>query len=188
MKKVLFALLAVVMLSSFAYATPIKLVDITYFTEQGTTAPEDYVDHNWGDVNKLDGSFDYVTWKHQYTFSPPAQELLNGTLTIWLEDDEADFGLNPFSYELGFGFAESGVWDLGEVNTGTYTYNLDLSFLEDGEFQVTIASLWGDFYILKSELEILYDPVPEPGTLLLLGSGILGLGYSIRKRMKKYQI
>jgi hypothetical protein len=40
---------------------------------------------------------------------------------------------------------------------------------------------FGDFYTLD---DIAYNPVPEPGTLMLLGSGLLGLG-AFRFRRKK---
>ncbi|MFH0931565.1 MAG: PEP-CTERM sorting domain-containing protein, partial [Candidatus Zixiibacteriota bacterium] len=39
----------------------------------------------------------------------------------------------------------------------------------------------GDFYTLD---DIAYNPIPEPGTLMLLGTGLLGLG-AFRFRRKK---
>jgi hypothetical protein len=183
MKRIIFTLIATIMLSGFAYATPITLTDITEFSANGTDSPEDLVDYGWGDVNRLDGLSDYVSWKHQFTFQPPAREIVRGTLKIYLADDAQDCWLLP--WEFAFGYAEDGTWDLGEVDTGSYKYGIDVSFLEDGEFDVTVASLWGDFIILKSELEIRYEPVPEPSTLLLLGGGLLGLGYLGSRRRRQ---
>ncbi len=40
---------------------------------------------------------------------------------------------------------------------------------------------YGDYYVLD---DIAYNPIPEPGTLMLLGTGLLGLG-AFRFRRKK---
>ncbi len=52
------------------------------------------------------------------------------------------------------------------IDMGEHSYDLDVAYLEDGQFNVTLMSVLGDFYIDKSELRVTYEPVPEPGTML----------------------
>ena len=187
MKKFLMFLCAVMLVfavTGVAEAVPITFTDTTVFTETGTNLPEDYDDHGWGDVNFIEGSGDYVTWTHYFDFDPAAEEVLSGGLTLWLSDDETDT-YNPATWEIGIFWAEDGTWEMGGVDTGTYGYDISASCLDDGTFTVTLVSVTGDFYIDKAELDITYNPVPEPSTILLMGSGLLGLvGYS-RKRFSK---
>jgi len=178
------ALLLVMVWVSSSDATPITFIDTTFFNPTGTNPLEDYVRHGRGTVNKLDGILDYVTWIHHFDFVPPAEEVTAGKLTVWLKDDAEDPWWFPCEY--AFGWAEDGTWDLGEVDTGDYSYNVTASYLEDGKFQIVLGSLGGDFYIDRSDLKVTYNPVPEPGTLLLLGSGLLGLaGYGFKRKKKK---
>lgn len=52
-----------------------------------------------------------------------------------------------------------------------------------GMLDITIASLWGDFYVGQSVLTVETNSVPEPGVLGMLGIGLLGLG--VARRMRK---
>ena len=140
--------LAMLLLAGIAGAEPMKLTDNTKFTDDGTVdgygvKSLDYNSHGWGDVNRLDGSSDYVSWTHHYGFTPPAGEVIDGSLTLWLRDDS---GRDPF--EFAFGWAEDGTLGFGEVDTIDYTY-------------------------------------PEPATMLLLGSGLIGISSVGRKKFFK---
>ena len=98
-------------------------------------------------------------------------------------------------------FYDKGFWQMAkaDVNTedgdfwkGYIAYGADITGevtaeLQDFMLMVTVNSLPGildcNFGVNGMTLDVCYKPVPEPGTLLLLGSGLAGLFIYRRRKM-----
>ncbi|NND39384.1 MAG: PEP-CTERM sorting domain-containing protein, partial [Pseudomonadales bacterium] len=112
---------------------------------------------------------------------------VSGTLEISVTDDNDRSGeLVLFTVE-DFDF-DSGGYSFGSAFVGGLEVNALGALNADGKLDVTVTSLWGDFYVGDSILTVYTNDdggtnssastvsVPEPGVLTLLGLGVIGLG------------
>jgi hypothetical protein len=96
-------------------------------------------------------------------------------------DQEAFVALNFIINNTGFGYL--GLNDINENEVGGLFLLNDL--IGTSELEVNPAYLTGGSpWPFRSNDPVTEHPVPEPSTMLLLGSGLLGLGFYARRKKK----
>ena len=100
---------------------------------------------------------------------------------------DASQGFYP-AWESVYGATLMGVWtdmNRGALNDVVFTLsNVSMSeYFQDDVFTIAIDP---DCRFIFDKIELQVSPVPEPTTMILLGSGLLGLaGFGRRKLNKK---
>jgi hypothetical protein len=166
-------LAAVLMTGSMAaHATPVTWVDSIDFTPDRYIAP--YSSYSYSH-NILDNGY-----------NPGVDSIYNYALNVNLYDDN-DRGLDVALINVPGLIGDTLFFSLSGSEYGGWSLEGQTQLTQTGTYGVTITSLIGDFFLGSSTLTVRGEEngsrsVPEPGTLGLLGLGLLGVGAGMRKK------
>ncbi len=138
-------------------------------------------------VNEKLNTWESVSWTHKILddgFALGSAQSANVTIQLW--DDSTSFfdGIEKATIVIGVIDFEDGALVYNAVSDWTGSLGVtSLGLLNAlGELNVSVSSVLGDFWIGKSTLTVKTSNVPEPGSLLLLSLGLLGLGLARRQK------
>jgi hypothetical protein len=142
------------------------------------------------DVVNVDKKINFLqsaSWTHKILdngFALGSAESASVTIQLW--DDSTSWldGFESATIVIGVLDFEDGALVYNPVSNWVGNLGItSMALLNSlGELSVTVASTWGDFKIGNSTLTVNTANVPEPGSLLLLSLGLLGLGLARRQK------
>lgn len=180
---------ALVLASGSAWAIPTTWTDTIDFNPDVKIPPTYFFTHNIAD----NGFSSY--------FMGGNDTITSYLLTVSLYDDNRGTSYNFCSNNLLIGDGPESARIL--TTGGVYSYDFTLASNDytgsilgrfdlwaDGRMGVYVSSTLGDFYLDSSTLTVIGDngtsaPVPEPGTMALLGFGMLSLAIYGKRRLNK---
>ena len=139
----------------------------------------------------MDRSNSFYSYDHDITsvgFNPGVDSVLTWDITLYFTDDSRR-DLSEWAFVNLPGLIADRTFEV-DFNDSIYTgFSVagTISLNIDGLLSVDIYRTSGDFYFKGSTLNAYGDsaPVPEPATMLLLGTGLFGLAVGSRKKIFK---
>jgi len=157
------------------YPLPTNVFAGDLFINLLTNSNDTTWDYVVNSLNGSDGTYDI----RQVSVDAVKNPNLNPYVMSYYDSDPANYrSLHPIGVQSQYLGADVGDATLSGLNTNYIKYDFGNGFDLDGK----------SFIIGWTQTcanDVIYQPVPEPGTMMLLGMGMLGLAVYGKRRMNK---
>jgi len=185
MKKSFFASLTtgLLLLGFTGIGTADTLADETLSYAHDYSTPRYFEDSGEKLSNKLEGYWNHFRLEHNSTVVPEAAVYQSENVEQTFRYDR-DTWNEFFQHEFTIRYEKDGSRFISNDNIDLFIYTSGISSLSEAQYIITGEPLADDISLEKSALSIDFRLVPEPATMLLFGTGLIGLAGLARRKQK----